>query len=125
MAKTSVNNESKTRAIRQTSRDEFVKVLDNVRNIMSEETFENDICETTGNGLYKFTTTAPNDMTGVKKFEKSGLTWYKVPTSDYRLSFTSYLQYRLTADAKAKSALIKQLSELSNEELLALLAAKK
>lgn len=118
------NEEKKSRAIRETSREEFTKVIDSVKDIMSAETFVDDICKMTGNGLYKFSTTRPNDMTGVKKHESQGLTWYKVPTSDYRLSFSSYIQFKLTSETKARSNAIKQLSELSTEELLALLAAK-
>lgn len=123
MAK-SVNDEKKVRAIRETSREEFVKVINAVKEIMSEENFVDTICTSTANGLYKFSTTCPNDMTGVKTVETQGLRWYKIPTSDYRLSLTSYLGYRLTSESKAKSNLIKQLSEMSADELLALLAKK-
>lgn len=125
MSKPTANDEKKVRAIRETKREDFVKVLNDVRELITAEDFEETICESTGNGLYKFSTTAPSDMTGVKKATVQGLTWYKVPTSDYRISFTSYIQYRLTSEAKARSNAIKQLADLSTEELLALLAAKK
>lgn len=117
----SVNDEKKTRAIRETKREDFVKVINEVSAIMTADDFEATICKATGNGLYKFSTTAPQDMTGVKKVIVDGLTWYKVPTNDYRISLTSYLQYRLTSKAKADSAALKKFADLTLEQKLALL----
>lgn len=115
----------KSRAIRETNKEDFVKVINDVKELLNDDAFVENVCEKTANGLYKMTTTAPNDMTGVKRFESQGLTWFKVPTSDYRLSLTSYISYKLTCETKARSNAIKQLAELSTEELLEILAAKK
>lgn len=118
----SVSNEKKTRAIKQTSREDFVKVINDVIELVTAPDFIDTICDKSANGLYKFTTSLPSDMTGVKSFEVQGLKWYKVPCTDYRLSLTSYIQYRLTSETKARSNAIKQLADLSTEELLAMLA---
>jgi len=120
----SVNDEKKTRSIKVVDQLDFLKVVNEVKEILNAEDFENVVCEKTGNGLYKFTTTCPNDKTGVKDFEADGLKWYKVPTTDYRISLTSYLQYRLTAKAKAVAAAKKELSDLSLEELRELIALR-
>ena len=121
----SVNNDKKTRAIKVTSRDEFVKVINDVKELVNAPDFVDNICEKTGNGLYKFSTTMPNDMTGVKTFDAQGLKWYQIPTNDYRLSLTSYISYKMTCETKARSNAIKQLSELPIEQLIALLNSQK
>ena len=125
MSKTSANNEKKTRAIKETKKDDFVKVINDVKNIMAADDFEQTICESTNNGLFKFSTSCPQDMTGVKSVTVDGLKWYKIPTTDYRISLVSYLQYRLTSKAKAKSNALKAFSDLSLDEQLALLASLK
>lgn len=121
MSTKSANDEKKARAIRETNEADFLKVINEVVTLVTSEEFNSDICKDTANGLYKFSTTMPQDMTGVKKTSVHGLTWYKIPTSDYRLSFTSYIQFRLTSEAKARSAAIKSLSSLSLEQLNALM----
>lgn len=124
--KQSANNiEKKSRAIRETKREDFLEVVNNIRTIINGESFESEICEKTANGLYKLTTTIPSDMTGVKRFEKSGLKWYQVPTTDYRVAFEGYIQYRLTSEVKANSNALKQFADLSLEEKLQLLAMLK
>jgi hypothetical protein len=121
MTQNSVNNEKKSRVIRETKKADFLEVVSNIRDIINGESFDDHICEMTGNGLYKLTTTRPSDMTGVKETEKAGLKWYKVPTTDYRVAVEAYVQYRLTCEVKANSNALKKFADLSLEQKLALL----
>lgn len=116
-----INNEKKTRSIREVSKSDFLGAIEEYKNVVNGASFETAICETTANGLYKLTTTRPTDMHGVKDMEKSGLKWYKVPTTDYRVAIESYIQYRLTCEVKARSNALKQFADLSLEEMTALL----
>ena len=121
MTKKTANEEKKTRSIRVTSKGDFLTTINEVKELINDSDFDDAICESTANGLYKFSTTQPTDMTGVKTTEVQGLKWYKIPTTDYRISLTSYIQFRMTSDAKARANAIKKLSELTTDELLALL----
>ncbi len=118
----SVNDEKKARAIRQTNKADFLQVVNQIRDIVNADDFEGRVCELTANGLYKLTTECPQDRTGVKNYESQGVKWYKVPTTDYSVSFFSYLKFRLTNESKAKSEARKALANLSLEELQKLLA---
>lgn len=125
MSTTSVNNEKKTRVIKETKKEDFLAVVNSFREIVNAEDFDETICKATGNGLYKYTTTRPTDMTGVKDETHDDLKWYKVPTTDYAVALGSYIDFRLTCKAKARSNAMRQIKDLSTEELLALVAAMK
>ena len=119
MAK-SVNNEKSGRVVKETTREEFVKVLEDIRTLVNGEEFVDAICKRTDNGKFKVTDSKPTDMYQVKEFEADGVKWYLVPTTDYRVSFSSYLGYRLNCEKKARQKVLKELANLTLEELLAL-----
>ena len=122
--KPTANNEKSGRVVKQTTREEFVSVLNEIKSLVNGEEFEDAICKRTDNGKYKLTDTKPTDMSGVKSFEADGVKWYLVPTTDYRVSFSSYLGYRLNKEKKARQNALKKLADLSTAELLALIASK-
>lgn len=111
------NNEKSGRVIKETTREEFVKVLNEIKELVNGEEFENAICKRTDNGKYKLTDTKPVDMSGVKEFDANGVKWYCVPTTDYRVSFSSYIGYRLNNERKAKAKLLKEIASMSLDEL--------
>lgn len=124
VTKTATNSEKSSRVIKETTREEFTKVLDEIFALVNGENFVDNICDKTDNGKYKITDSKPVDMFGVKEFEVKGVKWYLVPTTDFAVACFSYIRYCMSNDKKSRQAALKELAKLSTDDLLALIANK-
>lgn len=120
--KETANKEKSSRVVRETTKDGFMKTVNQVISLVSDENFISAVCERTENGKYKITDTKPTDMNKVKSFEKDGVKWYLVPTTDDKTAIATYIRYRLNREKAARQNALKALANLTTEELLAMAA---
>lgn len=120
--KETANNDKSGRVVRETTKENFLKTVNAVIELVTSENFVSAICERTQNGKYKITDSKPLDMNQVKTFESDGVNWYLVPTTDDKTSISTYIRYRLNKEKVARQNALKTLANLTTEELLAMAA---
>jgi hypothetical protein len=120
--KETANNDKSSRVVRETTRDQFLKTVNQVVELVTSENFIDAVCERTENGKYKITDTKPTDMNKVKTFELDGVKWYQVPTTDDKTAIATFIRYRLNREKIANNTLNKQFAELTMEQKQQLLA---
>lgn len=116
------NNDKSGRVVRETTKEGFMRTVNQVIDLVSNPDFIGAVCERTENGKYKVTDTKPLNMDGVKTFDKDGVTWYLVPTTDDKTAIATYIRYRLNREKAARQNALKALAGLTTEELLAMAA---
>lgn len=116
------NQDKSGRVVREQTKEQFMKTVDQVINLVSNPDFIGAVCERTENGKYKVTDSKPLNMDGVKTFDKDGVSWYLVPTTDDKTAISTYIRYRLNREKAARQAALKKLASMSTEELLAMAA---
>lgn len=120
--KETANKEKNGRVVRETTKEGFEKTVNQVIELVSNPEFIGAVCERTDNGKYKVTDSKPADMDKVKTFEKDGVKWYLVPTTDDKTAIATYIRYRLNREKAARQNALKALAGLTTEELLAMAA---